>query len=269
MKLLDLFCCEGGAAMGYHRAGFDVFGVDLFKHRNDKGQRLGFSQKRYPFPSHQGDALEFVRAHGAEFDAIHASPPCQHASAGTRARDRSEYPALIGDTRAALIETGRPYVIENVEGSDLIDPVTLCGTMFGLTATDTDGTPLELWRHRCFESNVPLTAPRPCSHGAYSPQVAGCYGGARSDKDEARNVRHGGYVPKDKGVLERLMRIDWMTKGGMYQALPPVYTEHLGHQLLEVICPAGGAHELGVQEYEGREYPACDNCGTQPQQLSA
>lgn len=231
MKLLDLFCCEGGASEGYRRAGFDVFGVDLFKHVNAKGQRVGFSQARYPFPSHQGDALEFVREHGHEFDVIHASPPCQHASAGTRARDRSEYPALIGPTREALIATGKPYVIENVEGSDLIDPITLCGTMFRCTAIDTDGTPLELWRHRNFESNVVFSWPGPCHHGAYSEQVAGCYGGARSDKDEARNVRHGGYVPKDKAVLEALMGIDWMTKGGLYQALPPVYTQWLGAQL--------------------------------------
>ena len=222
--------------MGYHRAGFDVVGVDLFKHHNAKGQLVGFSQKRYPFPSHQGDALEFVRAHGADFDAIHASPPCQHASAGTRARDRSEYPALIEDTRAALVATDKPYVIENVEGSDLHDPVTLCGTMFGLTAIDTDGTPLELRRHRCFESNFAIPDHMACEHGRYSKQVAGCYGGARSDKHEARHERHGGYVPKSKRVLSDLMRIDWMTKGGMYQALPPIYTEWVGcqlHQLLD------------------------------------
>lgn len=234
--LYDFFCCEGGASVGYRRAGFTVVGFDLFKHVNAKGKRVGFSQKRYPFLSWQRDALEVLRniARGLapRPAVIHASPPCHHASAGTRAIDRSEYPALIAPVRELLIEIGVPYVIENVEGAELIDPLTLCGTMFGLTAIDTDGTPLELWRHREFESNVPLDAPGPCRHGAYSEQVAGCYGGARSDKVEAREVRGGGYVPKDKAVLEQLMGIDWMTKTGMYQALPPVYTEHLGRQLL-------------------------------------
>lgn len=232
--LLDNFCCEGGAAKGYAAAGFAVYGVDLFKHVNAKGKRVGFSQKRYPFPSHQGDAIAFIREHGHKFDARHASPPCQHATAGTRALDRSDYPALIEPTRQALIECGGPYVIENVEGADLIDPVTLCGTMFHLSAMDTDGTPLELWRHRNFETNWPLadrTEHMKCEHGWFSQQVAGCYGGARSDKHAARHERHGGYVPKSMRVLSDLMRIDWMTKGGMYQALPPIYTEFIGVHL--------------------------------------
>lgn len=225
-RLLDLFCCEGGAAMGYHEAGFDVFGVDLFEK---------FTQSRYPFPSAKCDAIAYVYAHGHEFDVIHASPPCWAYTAGTRALDRSRYPKLIPPTRAALRATRKPYVIENVEGAELVDPLVLCGTMFGLTTLDTDGTPLELWRHRQFESNIPLDAPCDCQHHAFSPQVAGCYGGARSDKDEARNIRHGGYVPKDKRVLQDLMGIDWMTKAGMYQALPPVYTQHIGMQLLDHI----------------------------------
>ena len=27
-RLLDLFCCAGGAGMGYHKAGFEVVGVE-------------------------------------------------------------------------------------------------------------------------------------------------------------------------------------------------------------------------------------------------
>jgi DNA (cytosine-5)-methyltransferase 1 len=252
-KLLDLFCCEGGASMGYHRAGFDVYGVDLFDQ---------FSQKRYPFPSLKGDALDALewvvsnkaapsfRAFGDEllsgrdFDAIAASPPCQHASAGTRAQDRSKYPRLIEPTRELLIQTGLPYVIENVKGADLREPILLCGTMFGLRAIDDDGTPLEMWRHRLFESNVDIASgivglPAPtlpgwrgfCRHGWYAPQVAGSYGGARRDKDEARNVRHGGYVPS-KRVQQELLGIDWMTERGMHQSIPPAYTEHIGRHLL-------------------------------------
>jgi DNA (cytosine-5)-methyltransferase 1 len=253
--LLDLFCCEGGASMGYHRAGFDVYGVDLFDQ---------FSQKRYPFPSFKADAiaaticllggLRLPFGHEplglTDFAAIAASPPCQHASAGTRAQDRSKYPRLIEPTRKFLIQTGLPYVIENVKGADLRDPILLCGTMFGLSAIDDDGTKLEMWRHRLFESNVPLSAPvdfalaeeptpwlwtgGACSHGWLSGQVAGSYGGARRDKDEARNVRHGGYVPS-KAVQQKLLGIDWMTERGMHQSIPPAYTEWIGAQLVSHI----------------------------------
>lgn len=249
-KLLDLYCCEGGAARGYDQAGFDVYGVDLFA--SIKG---GFSQKRYPYPSTKDDVLTvltfmlkghptyfkgdgFERAlHLSDFAAIHASPPCQHASAGTRAmraKGDARHPALIEPTRELLQRTGLPYVIENVKGAALVDPITLCGTMFGLTALDDDGTRLEMWRHRLFESNVALYPPSDCAHGMYSAQVAGSYGGARRDKDEARNIRHGGYVPS-KHVQQELLGIDWMTERGMYQSLPPVYTEHVGRVLLQDI----------------------------------
>lgn len=110
-RLLDLFCCEGGAAVGYHRAGFDVVGVD----------RDGKFAKRYPFEFHQADAIEFVREHGHEFDAIHASPPCQ-AYSGTQKIQNNDHPDLIGPTRDALEATGVPYVIENVPGAPLLDP---------------------------------------------------------------------------------------------------------------------------------------------------
>lgn len=242
-KLLDLYCCEGGAARGYDLAGFDVYGVDLFT--SVKG---GFSRKRYPYPARWMDAVQALQRlvdgqsiifeHHDEhtdlrledFAAIHASPPCQHASAGTRAMRAAgddRHPALIEPTRDLLEQTGLPYVIENVAGAALRDPVTLCGTMFGLTALDDDGTPLEMWRHRLFESNVPLYAPIDCAHGLHAKQVAGSYGGARRDKDEARNVRHGGYVPS-KAVQQQLLGIDWMTERGMHQSLPPSYCHHIG-----------------------------------------
>lgn len=198
-RLLDLFCCEGGAGTGYAQAGFDVVGVDIHSKY----------AKRYPFEFQQDDALRvldalvvLLRHYGTcTFEAIHASPPCQHASAGTRAAtDREKYPRLIEPVRERLEEIGLPYVIENVAGSALRDPLVLCGTMFSLTAIDDDGTPLELWRHRHFESNVPLSAPTGCHHGRYAEQVAGSYGGARRDKHEARHVRHGGYVDRKSVV---------------------------------------------------------------------
>ncbi len=220
-KLLDLYCCEGGAARGYASAGFDVFGVDLFE---------GYTQRRYPFPSHKGDALAYLEAHGHEYDVIHASPPCQRHSAGTRAGNRDRYPDLIGPTRDLLIAIGKPYVIENVEGAPLLDPITLCGTHFGLTTVDDDGTKLYLRRHRLFESNAPLLQPQ-CQHPA-GVQWAGSYGGARRDKHEARNVRHGGYVPAAH-VQAALLGVDGMTQRGMWQCIPPAYTSWLGTQLLD------------------------------------
>jgi DNA (cytosine-5)-methyltransferase 1 len=247
-KLLDLFCCEG-SARGYDLAGFDVYGIDLFG-----TIRGGFSRKRYPYPALTGDAvtaLEYlVGGHSFPFDdggllgldnfaAIHASPPCQHASAGTRAmraKGDDRHPALIEPTRELLRQTGLPYVIEKVKGAALIDPVVYCGTEFGLRAIDDDGTPLEMWRHRLFEASWPLYGRTGCQHGLYAAQVAGSYSGARRDKDEARNVRHGGYVPS-KRVQQELLGIDWMTERGMYQALPPAYTEWIGRQLLAHVRP--------------------------------
>lgn len=219
-RLLDLFCCEGGAAVGYDRAGFEVVGVDL----------EGRFKKRYPFEFHQGDAIEFVKEHGHEFDAIHASPPCQRYSITNAAR-KHDYPDLVGPVREALKATGKPYVIENVVGAPLEDAVTLCWTHFNSPGSvmDDDGTPLQMFRHRLFESNVFIYEPA-CNH-ASGVQVAGSYGGARKDKHEARHVRHGGYVPS-KAVQQRLLGIDWMTLHGMYQSLPPIYTEHAGDFLL-------------------------------------
>ena len=209
--------------MGYHRAGFDVVGVDL-------DPRFA---KRYPFEFHAADAVEFVKEHGHEFDAIHASPPCQAYSI-TRHGHSVRHPELIEPARDALVATGRPFVIENVKGAPLVDPLTLCWSMFhdAGSVLDDDGTPLRMERHRLFESNVPLTAPRACEHPR-DVQVAGSYGGARRDKHEARHVRHGGYVPA-KHVQQSLLGIEWMTQHGLYQSLPPVYTQHIGAQVLAV-----------------------------------
>ena len=223
-KLLDLFCCEGGASEGYSRAGFDVYGVDLFD---------DFSQKRYPFPSSKMDAFEFLMycTHSDKFDVIAASPPCQRYSITNAAR-QADYPDLIDPIRSALVHIGKPYVIENVVGAPLIDPLMLCWSMFNEAGSviDDDGTPLRMERHRLFESNLELTAPRPCDHPK-DVQVAGSYGGARRDKWEAKHVRKGGYVPS-AGVQRELLGIDWMTQKGMHQSIPPCYTEHIGRQLL-------------------------------------
>lgn len=230
MRILDLYCGEGGAGMGYSRAGFDVFGVDT-----DAG-RL----KLYPFPSVKADALEYLAAHGHEYDAIHASPPCTGYSRGTAAiPDRLDrYDRLIAATRDLLLETGKPYVIENVADArpELIDPVMLCWSMFNTpgSVTDTDGTPLRMERHRLFESNVALFPPATCNHPS-GVQVAGAYGGARRDKVEAREVRKGGYVPASIAVLRELTGLSWASEKGCFLSIPPAYTEHIGAQLIEAL----------------------------------
>ena len=222
-RLLDLFCCEGGAAVGYDRAGFEVVGVDL---------EPRFA-KRYPFEFRQGDAIEFVKEHGHEFDVVHASPPCQRYSITNAARH--EYPDLIGPTRDALIATGKPWVIENVVGAPLIDATTLCWSMFCKAGSviDDDGTPLRMERHRQFETNWTLHSPCKCAHPK-GVQVAGSYGGARRDKWEAKHVRKGGYVPS-VAVQQELLGIDWMTQYGMYQSIPPVYSAYVGLKLMATL----------------------------------
>jgi DNA (cytosine-5)-methyltransferase 1 len=222
LKVLDLFCCEGGAGYGYYLAGFEVTGVDL----NPK------YSKNYPFEFHVADAIKFLEENYQNFDLIHASPPCQAYSV-TKNSHNKEHPKLIEATREALLKTGKPYILENVVGAPLLNPVTLCGTMFGLEAIDTDGTPLVLYRHRLFESNLSLTAPEHAKHKR-GVQVAGSYGGARRDKYEAKNIRKGGYVPA-KEIQEKLLGINWASEYGLWQSIPPAYTQHLGQQVKEIL----------------------------------
>lgn len=246
MRLLDLFCCAGGAGMGYHRAGFAVYGVDIEP------------QPNYPFAFHQGDVLEviatliaggqveFVWPDGrteslsrADFIAAHASPPCQFHSITANAHSVAHVD-LLEPTRLLLIDLGLPYVIENVEGAPLADPVLLCATMFGLRAADVDGVELQLQRHRLFETSFAVAlAPAPCAHD--STPVGGVYGGSRHRKPEHRDnpERRGGYVPA-RSVRETLLGIDWMrTDHELAQAIPPAYTEWIGRELLEELAALG------------------------------
>jgi len=228
--MLDLFSGEGGAGAGYHAAGWDVTGVDNSQTRLDS----------YPFATVKADAIEYALEHGHEFDAIHASPTCTGYSRGTAALpDRFDrYDRLIGAVREALLEVGKPYVIENVEDArrELVNPLLLCWSMFREPGSviDTDGTPLTMRRHRLFESNVMLTAPGHCRHPR-DVQVAGAYGGARRNAREAREVRKGGYVPKSVDVLRDLIGAPWMGERGLFLSIPPAYTEHIGAQLIEAL----------------------------------
>jgi DNA (cytosine-5)-methyltransferase 1 len=219
-RLLDLFCGAGGAAMGYHRAGFDVVGVDIKP------------QPHYPFEFHQADALTFPLD---GFDAIHASPPCQAYSITKNAHDR-EHPRLVGPTRDRLLSSGLVWVMENVEGAPFIDPVTICGSMFDLRAWDHYiGQTVQLKRHRLFESPVMLMAPGPCRH-VKGMRVGGVYGGAwsKNRSTDPTVKRTGGYAPPDD-VQRMLMGIDWMPRKPLAQSIPPAYTEWIGAQLLRAL----------------------------------
>jgi DNA (cytosine-5)-methyltransferase 1 len=202
-RLADLCCRAGGAGKGYHDAGFEVVGVDIEP------------QPNYPFEFHQADALTFSLD---GFDAVHASPPCQGYSDLRFLHPDKTYPDIVGDFRTKLMTSGIPFVIENVVRAPLINPVLLCGTMFGLGTEDRD-----LYRHRKFESNVRFSAPRPCKHDRLALGVYG-HGGGKGSRAKGRS-----------GSLSECceaMGIDWMTRAELSQAIPPAYTEHIGRALM-------------------------------------
>lgn len=198
--LLDLFCGAGGAAMGYHRAGFSVIGVDIAP------------QPHYPFTFIQGDALAFPLK---GFDAIHASPPCQRWS--PRTKDRKRHPDLIAPLRPLLLASGLPYVIENVPRAPLTGPV-LCGSSFGLSVE----------RHRRFETNFPLMVP-PCAHGQ-QPRRFRIYDHGRWYLSRVAHVAGNGGGKADE-QWPSAMGIAWMDRRELVEAIPPAYTEHIGWYL--------------------------------------
>jgi len=225
-RLLDLFCGAGGASVGYHRAGFDVVGVDI---------RF---QREYPFEVYQADALTFPLD---GFDAIHASPPCQaHSSLrsieATRSRLFPIHPDLIAPTRARLATVGVPTVIENVPGAPIRADICLCGSMFGLGAVCRDGEYRQLRRHRIFEAAgwVPGLALR-CSHHGQAVGVYG-HGGGRPETTRLRKKEYLGVLAE----CQAAMGIDWARGSGLREAIPPAYTEAIGHQLAVSIAPRLG-----------------------------
>lgn len=211
-RLLDLYCCAGGAGMGYAQAGFEVVGVDARP------------QPRYPFEFVRADALSLDPAFVASFDAIHASPPCQAHSDLKHMHNAKKHEDLVPATRAMLRASGRHFVIENVEGSHLINPTVLCGTMFGLGSGDA-----ELWRHRLFETSFPPMLPPPCHHRE-RPRVIGVYGG--HGRDRRRTVNTQDYSTEQR---REAMGIDWMTGAELSQAIPPAYTKFIGEYLIELL----------------------------------
>lgn len=236
--IIDGYCGEGGAGEGYSRAGFFVLGVDhlpRMRHKYPhaflawemeallkdliKGKRFTWRTKKNQYFSVGLDQVA----------ALHVSPPCQGYSITKFSHD-TYYPKRVDAVRELLLATGLPYVIENVEGAPLRDPICLCGSHFGLRATDTEGEEIKLQRHRLFESNVPLLSPGPHNHDS-SVRTAGVYGGGRAKKADKY---HGGYVPL-ASVRRELMGAPWMTQRGLSEAIPPAYTEFVGKQLMEAL----------------------------------
>lgn len=216
-RLLDLFCGAGGAAVGYARAGFEVVGIDINP------------QPHYPFRFIQDDAMRFpLSAKALGFDAIHASPPCQGYSVMRNAPGAVGAERMIGRVRRRLLALGLPFVIENVEGArgDMLCPVTLCGSMFGLGARG-----FELRRHRLFEVHGFDLKARHCRHG--KGPVVGVYGGHA----RVRAASHGGRGTRDawngghRGVAAEAMGMPWGTLAEMSEAVPPAYTEFIGRAL--------------------------------------
>lgn len=195
--------------MGYAAAGFEVVGVDIDP------------QPNYPFTFIQADAMTFPLD---GFDAYHASCPCQAYSAMAKLTKR-EYPRLIEPTRERLRATGKPYVIENVEGAPLIDPVLLCGVERGLRLEQ-----YVLRRHRLFESNVPLRSNGCACHKGDGVTMA-VYGGGNTNKPRTSAVSGGRPYKGTADERRAIMEMPWATMREVNEAIPPAYTELIGRQL--------------------------------------
>lgn len=222
--LLDIGCRQGGATRGYRNAGFFVIGVDI-----------------EPQPRYCGDAfiqadglavldnmlyrrharLWLVRHGQVQVDAVHTSWPCQGYSNTHRIR-KNDHPRLIEDGRELLDKLELPYIQENVEGAPLLNPVTICGATLGL----------HTYRHRLFEANFPITAPE------HQPHV-------QQQIKMGRPVREGDFYQavgnfSNVDYVRRDMGVEWMTREGIRECVPPVYTEHIGRQLIRAadLAPA-------------------------------
>lgn len=245
MRLLDLFCGAGGAAVGYQRAGFEVIGVDHV------------AQPHYPFEFVMADVVEQFHELVRHFapDAIHASPPCQAFVSLRKMWNAKDHPNLLAPVRDLLIAAGRAYVIENVPGSPIRASVMLCGSQFGLGTKDA-----ELRRHRYFETNWTVGLVPPCFHGWLArktitvvghangrlndlrleqrQRVIGVYGG--HGRDRRRSYSCLDFSTEDR---KRAMGIDWMNGRELSQAVPPAYTEYIGERLMGFLSAkdVGGA----------------------------
>lgn len=203
--LLDAFSGAGGCGYGYFLAGFHVIGVDINP------------QPHYPFEFIQDDAIDFIRKHGNEFDFIHTSPPCQRYSVITAMKYRDSHPDLIPDTRIALLETEKPYIIENVPNARkyLNNYIMLCGSSFGL----------KVFRHRYFElGGFSVQAIPKCKHDFKPVYLTGSTGTSKSPKGTRKDF--------GKQAKSDASGIDWMSRAELSQAIPPAYTQYVGAEWL-------------------------------------
>jgi DNA (cytosine-5)-methyltransferase 1 len=211
-RLLDAYCCEGGAGRGYADAGFDVTGID------------NRPQPRYPFTFIEADALEMLadREFLAGFDAIHASPPCRDHTPLTSVAGTDGSAWLLEATRGLLIASGKPWVIENVPGAPMRADLTLCGHMFGLRTR----------RHRWFEFSPSAGIIPPLPH-VHRPGVKTATKRRRERWDQGWDVS----VTGDVGVYvgPEALGVDWMTGNGLSQAIPPAYTRYVGEFLMDAV----------------------------------
>lgn len=233
MKLLDLYCGAGGAAMGYHWAGFtEIVGVDLKP------------QPRYPFTFVRADAIDYCWQYGYQFDCIHASPPCQLFSSLSYVLTETQlarHENLIKPTRDAIKTTKKPYIIENVYGArdQLVNPIMLCGTQFGL----------KVYRHRLFECSPYVLSPSHAPHQDNSPGAGKglsskgfitVVGGGRGTSRHPGELNPEGYVSvaghmANTNYCRWAMGISWMSGRELSQAIPPAYTEFIGKQVLGML----------------------------------
>jgi DNA (cytosine-5)-methyltransferase 1 len=209
-RLLDLFCGAGGAAAGYAAAGFDVTGVDAS------------AQPRYPFRFIRANALDFPLD---GYAVIHASPPCQAYSKTRLIRNR-DYPDLIARIRQRILSQHCLYVIENVPQAPLLNPVILCGSHFGLTASWPGTGLVGLRRHRAFEVNFFLPDPGPHDHSYPSVPVFGHSAGGNYDQYRGKGFSQ---------LTRKVMGIDWMKRQELSQAIPPAFTEYVGKYLASAL----------------------------------
>lgn len=234
--LLDLFCCSGGAGMGYYQAGFEVVGIDKDE------------QPEYPFTFIKGDALKLGAEMAKGFDAIHGSPPCQHFTKYNNCRKnlKEKYEDLIEPTRQLLIESGKPYVIENVVGAPLIAPITLCGSMFGL----------DIRRHRLFESNILIMQPE-CNHKMWEPNRFP--GGRSRERGNARTLCRGtieiGRWNIPIATQQKGMGIDWINDlRKLSEAIPPAFTKYIGNSLMDYLLCGGFFNSNSLSQNEPMKY---------------
>lgn len=214
--LLDLFCGAGGAAYGYHQAGFNLCGIDINR------------QPNYPYKFIQADVMEFCanpKFPWHKFSAVHASPPCQSYTrkSANWGRERTHYidhPDLLEPTRAILQATGLPYVIENVEGSPILESLMLCGTMFGLP----------LIKHRYFEMNFLCLPASVCDHSnVYNP-----WSGEGRSAEKMREAMGTPWIPISGGASRKAG-----VTGDLFNAIPPAYTKFIGTQLMVEVLARG------------------------------